>query len=118
MRVCILDSQPGAPAESREWEFDPPKITLRDLIRQRVTREVESFNLDRQEVYRGLVQPEDPERKRKLDPDRQTARALEAFRKNRFLVIAAGRQVESLEEEIDLTRGEVEFIKLVPLIGG
>jgi hypothetical protein len=55
---------------------------------------------------------------RTLDAERQFERAIQAFDKQRFLVISAGRQVESVDEEIDLGAGEVEFIKLVPLVGG
>ena len=129
MQVRILDSQPGAPAVAREWDLDGPRITLRELIRQRVTREVAQFNRDRPEVFEGLVQPEESERilngyrvkfhyLRTIDGEAQFARALQAFEQQRFLVISAGRQVESVDEEIDLSAGEVEFIKLVPLMGG
>jgi len=129
MQVRILDSRPGAATVVREWDFDAPRITLRELIRQRVAREVEQFNRERPEIFEGLVQPEESEQilngyrvkfhyLRTIDPERQFERAIQAFDKRRFLVIAAGRQVESVDEEIDLGAGEVEFIKLVPLVGG
>lgn len=129
MQVRILDSRPGAAAVARDWDFDASRITLRELIRRRVTREVEQFNRDRPEVFEGLVQPEESEQilngyrvkfhfLRTLDAERQFERAIQAFEKQRFLVIAAGRQVESVDEEVDLSAGEVEFIKLVPLVGG
>ena len=127
MQVRILDSQPGASSVVNEWEFDRPRITLRELIRQRVTREVERFNRERPEVYQGLVQPEESERLlngyrvktlRALDAERQFARAIDGFYDNSFVVIYGGRQVESLDEEIDLAVGGLEFIRLVPLTGG
>ena len=129
MQVRILDSRPGAAAVAREWSFDASRISLRDLIRHRVMREVERFNREQPEVFEGLVQPEESEQilngyrvrfhyLRTLDADRQFERAIQAFDKQRFLVISAGRQVESLYEEIDLSAGDVEFIKLVPLVGG
>jgi hypothetical protein len=129
MQVRILDSRPGAGAVAREWEFDSPRITLRELIRRRVADEVEQFNRDRPEIFEGLVQPDESEQilngyrvkfhyLRTLDAEKQFERAIQAFEKQRFLVIAAGRQVESVDEEIDLSGGEVEFIKLAPLIGG
>jgi len=129
MQVRILDSRPGAATVAHEWDFDAPRITLRELIRQRVTREVEQFNRERPEIFEGLVQPEESEQilngyrvkfhyLRTIDPQRQFERAIQAFDKQRFLVIAAGRQIESMDEEIDLGAGEVEFIKLVPLVGG
>ena len=129
MQVRILDSRPGAATVGREWDFDGPRIMLRELIRQRVGREVEQFNRERPEIFEGLVQPEESEQilngyrvkfhyLRTLDAERQFERAIQAFEKQRFLVIAAGRQVESVDEEIDLGSGDLEFIKLVPLVGG
>jgi hypothetical protein len=129
MPVRIVDSRPGAASASREWDFQVPRITLRELIRRRVTREVEQFNRERPEIFEGLVQPEESEQilngyrvklhyLRTLDAEQQFERAIQAFDKQCFLVISSGRQVESVDEEIDLGAGEVEFIKLVPLIGG
>ena len=113
---------------SRKWEFDSPRLTLRSLLRERVEREVAAFNLNRPEVYQGLVQPEESERilngyqvkrLKSLDPEREYQHAVQAFNSNGFVVFASGRQIESLDEEIDLQMvGEVEFIQLVPLVGG
>jgi hypothetical protein len=112
--VHVVDTQPGVSVLSRKWEFDVPKITLRELLRERVRRDVEAFNRRRPEVYRGLVQPEDSER---VDAGREYEHALKAFESNGFLVFAAGRQIDSLDEEIDLeSAGEVEFLKLIPLV--
>src|SRR5262249_4458668 len=121
MRVRMVDTQPGAQSEIRDWEFETPKITLRTLLRSRVAREVESYNTNRPEIFKGLVQPEESERilngyrlkrARPLDVDQQYERALRAFQTNGFLVLAGGRQIESLDEEIDLeTSTEVEFLK-------
>jgi hypothetical protein len=42
-----------------------------------------------------------------------------AFAHNGFVMIAGNRQVDDLDEVIDLTRAaEVSFIRLVPLAGG
>ena len=128
MHVRIVDSRLGGPAEARDWEFELPKITLRALLHSRVAREVESYNANRPEIFQGLVQPEESERilngyrlarARPLDAEQQYERAIRAFQSNGFVVLAGGRQVESLDEEIDLeTVEEVEFLKLVPLVGG
>lgn len=125
VQVRLIDTQPGQGLRSRKWDFDVPKITLRELVRQRVRRDVEAFNSKRPEVYHGLVQPEESERLlngyqlkrlRQLDPDREIEHAIEAFGSNGFRVFVEGRQIGSLDEEIDLeTAGEVEFLKLVPL---
>src|SRR5215831_5207120 len=127
MQVRIIDSQPGSRPEASNWEFEFPRITLRELLHSRVAREVESYNTNRPEIFQGLVQPEESERilngyrlkrARPLDVDQQYERALRAFQTNGFLVLAGGRQIESLDEEIYLeTATEVEFLKLVPLVG-
>ena len=47
----------------RPLEFPTERITVRDLIRERVYQEVQDFNRDQGErVFRGLVQPTDAER--------------------------------------------------------
>lgn len=41
------------------------------------------------------------------------------FERNGFLVLVDGRQVSELDERIELRAdSEVEFVKLVPLVGG
>ena len=47
------------------------------------------------------------------------ALACAAFERNGFVMIAGNRQIEDLDELIDLERaGAVSFIRLVPLVGG
>ncbi len=102
------------------------QITVRELIRTRVYREVHEYNLDQPEYFHGLVQPSDAEKslngfkmrsRRRIDPERQFEMAIDAFYRNGFIVLLDDRQVEELEEEIrpDTT---VTFLKLVPLVGG
>jgi len=79
-------------------------------------------------VYQGLVAPEESERvlngfrlhrRRELDPEREVERALHAFEANSFMVFVNGRQIDLLEEEIDFSAApQLEFVKLVPLVGG
>jgi len=53
------------------------------------------------------------------DPERAGYVALEAFKQNAFFVIIDGEQREELQEELLLRDdSEVEFIRLMPLIGG
>ncbi len=104
------------------------RITVRELIRTRVYEEVRDYNLRQPEYFRGLVQPTDAERTlngfrvrpgRRLDPDKQFEGAIGSFYRNGFLVLVDDRQVDELEEEIEV--GEettVTFLKLVPLVGG
>jgi len=103
-------------------------ITVRDLIRARVYREVREYNLDQPEYFHGLVQPSDAEtslngfkmrKRRRIDPERQFEMAIKAFYSNRFIVLLDDRQVDELEVEIAIRPDTtVTFLKLVPLVGG
>ncbi len=104
------------------------KISIRELIHQRVTQEVEEYNNRQPAVFRMLVQPNDTERTlngfkfhkpRLVDPVTQYEKAIEAFEGNGFIVLVDNHQVESLDTEISLRpETSVTFLKLVPLVGG
>jgi hypothetical protein len=104
------------------------KISVRELIRQRVFQEVEEFNSRQPAVFRMLVQPNDTERTlngfkfhkpRLVDPETQYEKAIEAFLGNGFIVLVDDHQVDNLETEIPLyPETSVTFLKLVPLVGG
>lgn len=114
----------------RDFTLDIPeeRITVRDLIRARVYREVHDYNLDQPEVFQGLVQPSDAERslngfkmrrRRRISPERQFELAKRAFYSNGFILLVDDRQVDELEEEIEIQPDTtVTFLKLVPLVGG
>ena len=118
----------GERSNGRLLDFLTERITVQELIRERVYQEVREYNAATPEYFRGLVQPSDAEavlngyrirQRRKLDWEAQYARALEAFRRNGFFILVDDRQVESLEDEITLRpETQVSFIKLVPLVGG
>ena len=104
------------------------RITVRDVIRQRVWHEVEEYNRRKPDTFRGLVQPTDSERTlngyrlkqpRTIDANTQFAKAIEAFTGNQIIVLVDDRQVESLDEEIILEPDtRVSFLRLTPLVGG
>ncbi len=117
--------------DNEEFTLDVPtgRITVRELIRARVYGEVRDYNLRQPEYFRGLVQPTDAERTlngfkvrrgRRIDPEKQFKRAVESFYRNGFLVLVDDRQVDELEEEIEIRPDTttVTFLKLVPLVGG
>lgn len=127
VRLCLIDeTTAGERREAGDVLLGSAKTTLRELIRERVRREVARYNESPPDVFRGLVEPEESERilnpergRRTLDWEKQADRAVRSFRSNGFLVIARGRQLTDLDEEIDLADGEtVSFLRLVPLIGG
>ena len=104
------------------------RITVRDLIRQRVWHEVEEYNRRKPDTFRGLVQPTDSERTlngyklrqpRAIDATTQLAKAIDAFQGNQIIMLVDDRQVESLDEEITLQANtRVSFLRLTPLVGG
>ena len=114
------------PAGGIRLETDP--LTLRDLIRGRLQEEVDRYNQALPETFRGLVQPEESEQilngfrmktARPLDWEVQCRRAYSSFEKNGFLVLVDGKQVTELDTRLDLHEdSEIDFIKLVPLVGG
>lgn len=118
----------GAVETSFTLEFLTERITLRELIRERVYQEVQDYNRRADGVFRGLVRPTDAEThlngyklkaKREVTWQEQFDRACGAFTDNRILVLIGDRQAASLDEEITITRGtEITFLKLVPLVGG
>ena len=114
-----------------EFTLDVPseRITVRDLIRARVYMDVRDYNLSQPEYFRGLVQPSDAERTlngfkvrqgRRIDPEKQFEKAIESFYRDDFLILVDDRQVDELEEEIEVRPDTttVTFLKLVPLVGG
>lgn len=104
------------------------RITVRELIRERVYEEVRQYNASRPEFYKGLVQPTDAEsslngyklkRPRLIDWQKQFDLAVDAFQRNGYFILVDDRQAESLDEVITVTpTTQVSFVKLVPLVGG
>lgn len=111
-------------------------LTVREIIRRRVMREVESHNAaltaDANVPFAGLVQPTEAESRlngqlkaqqggtrRFVDAEKQCQAALRAFERNGFLMFVDGRQVEELDEVVELAGdAEVSFLKLIALVGG
>ena len=129
MNIAICDQLiHGARTSAGTLWLETGRITARELIRRRIEQEVETYNQNLPEVFAGLVQPEQSERllngyrvktRQQLDAAQQFQRACSSFANNGFLLLVDGRQVTALDDELDLANGsEVDFLKLVPLIGG
>jgi len=113
--------------------FPAERITVRELIRERVYQEVQDFN-QRQggKVFRGLVQPTQTERvlngnrhefhlpkARQIDWKEQYEKALDAFERNGFFILIDNTQATSLDQELEVTPGTaVSFVRLTMLVGG
>lgn len=133
MLLAIQDETPsGQFLYQLSLEFLSERITVRELIRERVYHEVKEFNRRQSDVFRGLVQPDRTEQvlngrrteyrlkqHRPIDWETQLGRALDGFERNGFFVIIDDKQAESLDEEFVIgPKTKVSFVKLVPLVGG
>ena len=126
--IRFLDTVAGGGERVQTWDAPSTRLSLREIIRGRVEGEVEAFNANRPAVYQGLVAPAEAERVlngyqvkrlRELEPGEEVDRAFRAFEARGFVVFAGGRQIETLEEEIDLEAVRtLEFVRLLPLAGG
>lgn len=123
----------GAIFHELPLNFPSERITVRELIRERVYQEVQDFNRKQDEqVFRGLVQPSDAERvlngdrteyrftrHRQIEWKPQFENAIDAFGKHGFLVLLDNRQAESLDQEFVIgPTTQVSFVKLTLLVGG
>ena len=119
--------------DERPLEFPTERITVRDLIRERVYQEVQDYNRRKDaQVFRGLVQPTDAEqvlngkrteyrlkKHRQIEWKPQFEQALEAFERNGFFVLVDDKQAESLDQEFTIAHGtQVSVVKLTLLVGG
>ncbi|WP_405612684.1 hypothetical protein [Streptomyces sp. NBC_00076] len=130
MATVTFRDETAAGKPLTDWEVAglPEQMTVRELIRLRIREEAARHNTRPSDRYNGLVRPDDAEtdlngyrlrEPRHIDWQRQAEIAERAFLTNGFFVLAGERQVEDLEEVVDL-RGDPDlvFIKLVALVGG
>jgi hypothetical protein len=113
-----------------EWALEAPteRMSVRELIRSRVYQEVQDYNRSQGDRFRGLIQPSEteqalngdkPPNKRQIDWKIQFAKATEAFERSQILILCNDKQVESLDQEIEIRPGTaVTFLKLTLLVGG
>ncbi len=106
------------------------KTTARQLIEQRIRQEVLHYNdTETFHQFNGLVTPTEQEAKlngydkakpkKMIDADVQYKKAIEAFSSNRFFLLVDERQVTELDRELLVSEvSTVQFVKLVPLVGG
>ncbi|MEP3845979.1 MAG: hypothetical protein ABJM43_11635 [Paracoccaceae bacterium] len=102
------------------------RLTARELISERVQAECDERLLNDAGVLSRLIQPGPKEaalngKKQSVfaNPKRQISVALSAFENNGFVLLVDDRQVETLDEEIELSASSVvTFLKLTPLVGG
>jgi hypothetical protein len=127
--LSIRDETVGGDAWST-WSLEvlSERITVRELIRSRVYQEVQDYNRKQPERFRGLIQPTDAEatlngyqlrQPRLIDWKSQFEKAVTAFNQRQILILLDDRQLESLDEEIEVQPGTtVTFLRLTMLVGG
>lgn len=140
----IRDEVFGTPATADlppvELRLVSERVSPREIIRQRVFAEVAEVNERRMAHVRQNrrtrsllidVEEDSPEARlnpaikslrgaaRLLDAEAEFAKALQAFARNRFIMLFDDRQVEGLEDDLTVMPGsEVTFLHLMPLKGG
>ena len=129
MEIAIKDETlSGVSYEVMSLYFKTELVSIREIITQRVLKEVGAYNQKLDGVFSGLVQPADAENvlnayhvkpKKPIDAKRQVEIALDAFQRNVFFVLVDDKQFEHLEDEIIVANTtSISFIKLTPLVGG
>lgn len=109
-------------------EFQSETVSVKEIITERVLKEVENYNKKLPEYFNGLVEPTNAEKtlngyklktKQLIDGEKQVYIALDAFQRNGFFVLIDKIQSESLEQLVHLKKETIiSFIKLTPLVGG
>lgn len=122
------ESATGEVLHEVKLSFKNEKVTLLEIITQRVQQEVEAYNKKLPSIFHGLIQPSEAERalngykmkkKVKVDAEKQVLTALAAFKANGFFVLVDNHQAEELDELIMVKPSTVvSFVKLTPLVGG
>lgn len=115
----------GSSRNELTLEFLTERITVRELIRSHVFQTVSEANAGRVRHWAGLDRaalkpsPRDDGKPRPLDWQAQFERAVRAFNTGTLVIVVDGRQMEMLEQEIELrVDSAVSFLRLTPLIGG
>ena len=112
--LVVLTEAPGStsPPEIIHLDLPAPRMRLRDLIASKVRAEIASL-ADRARGFEPCRAPGP------IDPESETGKALQAFAAGRLFAVVDGKQVSSLDAEVDVaTASEVRFVRLVPLVGG
>lgn len=105
------------------------RTTVKELISARVESEVNTYNNNLPEYFKGLIQPSEAEktlngfrlrkRDKQIDIEKQILVALDAFQKNGYFILIDNKQAEDLEQEVLVSKTtEIAFVKLTQLVGG
>ena len=139
MKITIAEEVIGQGImDTIEVNLPMDKLTVKDIITAKVEVTVNSINKDpsvvksnhhfssdeEKRLNQQLLEKKDKELKKrieslKLDAEKETYVALEAFQNNMFFIIIDEKQYSDLEEQVVIThKSQVKFIKLTQLQGG
>jgi|HigsolmetaAR206D_1030411.scaffolds.fasta_scaffold06923_3 hypothetical protein len=119
----------GTPITEFVLELPNNYITVRELIRQRIEQEIAAYNAQQASNLNSFMQLQgqellNPQRPAirtiaKLNVEQQLELACSAFERNGLLILIDERQVDHLDDYVNLNpQTVVTFLKLVPLVGG
>ena len=125
--LTICDQKLGQPESiTRQLVVPSERMTVRELIRERVYQEVQDRNRDFEQGKVSsevllLVQPVTPGggQSQLIDWKEQYDVACRAFETNQIIVLIGEQQATSLDEGFDVTsQTTVVFVRLQMLVGG
>ena len=136
MATLLIRDETAGGSAGEAWPMQVPaeRMTVRELIRERVYQEVRDAKVRAaadqssggKRSPKGDFDPEAAHRRQTLvragqstDWREHDRLAAEAFEAGGFVVLVGDRQAESLNETIEVgPSSEVTFLKLTPLVGG
>jgi hypothetical protein len=111
-----------------DLSFENAKVTIKDIITERVFQEVEKYNQKADAYKYALVTPREEElqlnrsqnlKHRRINPEKQVEIALRGFESNGFFILVNDLQVGRLDTIVTVGPDTtISFIKLTPLVGG
>jgi hypothetical protein len=127
--MILTDATPtGERLQSFTVDQLAERMTVREIIRARIWQEVSDHNRREPARNRGPVLPTATEvllngssagKRGKADWEAAFDRACTAFESNGFFVIVGDRQAEFLDEAFEIgVETEIQFVRLMPLVGG
>lgn len=121
LQDASLQGQQQSPWQMNIFE---EQSTLREILRSRIYQEVSEYNAQKRSQSLCLItlmpvgRPQ-ADAAPPVDWQIHYKRAVEAFKKKRYLVLINGRQMTKLDAPVHLTdQTTITFLKLIPLIGG
>ncbi|GIX46891.1 MAG: hypothetical protein KatS3mg131_1102 [Candidatus Tectimicrobiota bacterium] len=130
MRLTITTRLFGLPGGQQQWQtqvvLPAPTVTVRELIACKIRQEVADYAAGRRPALSGEYLPPEALLRavaaggyRPGAVEEEVARAQDAFARRAFMVVVDERRVDDADARLTLSpASRVEFIKILPLVGG